>query len=187
MLVERAVAGDQQAFRQLVEHYQRRVFAVALGVLRDEDKAYDAAQDAFVRVYKHLDKFKGDSSFYTWLYRIVVNLCIDQKRRQKRQREVDYDDTMAHSESFSSGPTLASVNIDNPLQAMRRKELVEHMDEALQSLTEDHRTILILREMDGLSYEEIAEVLELPRGTVMSRLYHARKSFQAVMVNYLKR
>lgn len=185
-LVERAVQGDQKAFRQLVERYQRKVYTIAFGVVRNPDTALDITQDAFVRVHKNLATFKGDSSFYTWIYRIVLNLCIDRKRRQARQAEVDYDDGISHGEGFTDGPTLASTGIDNPAQAAHRKELVEHMDRALATLSEEHKAILLMREVDGLSYEELAESLDIPKGTVMSRLFHARKNFQKSLTRYLK-
>ncbi len=110
-LVERSVKGDQKAFRQLVERYQRKVYAIAYGVVRNPDAALDVTQDTFVKVYRNLATFKGDSSFYTWIYRIVLNLCIDRKRRQARQAEVDYDDGISHGEGFTDGPTLASTGI----------------------------------------------------------------------------
>lgn len=186
-LVDRAVTGDQKAFRKLVERYQRKVYSIAFGVVRNHETALDITQDTFVKVHRNLPNFKGESSFYTWIYRIVVNLCIDKKRRQARQAEVDYDDTLAHGEGFSSGPTLASTQIDNPAQAASRKELVEHMDQALATLTEEHKAILIMREVEGLSYEELAENLGLPKGTVMSRLFHARKNFQKALLRYLQK
>ncbi len=185
-LVERAVQGDKKAFRQLVERYQRKVYTIAFGVVRNPDTALDVTQDAFVKIHRNLANFKGDSSFYTWVHRIVLNLCIDRKRREARQAEVDYDDAISHGEGFTDGPTLASTGIDNPAQAAHRKELVEHMDRALATLSEEHKTILLLREVDGLSYEELAETLDVPKGTVMSRLFHARKNFQKSLTRYLK-
>ena len=186
-LVERAVQGDQKAFRQLVERYQRKVYTIAFGIVRNPDAAMDVVQDAFVKVHRHLPNFKGDSSFYTWLYRIVVNLCIDRKRRSARAAEVDYDDALAHEDGFTNGPTLASTGIENPLKAAQRKELVEHMDKALETLSDDHREILLLREVDGLSYDELADTLDIAKGTVMSRLFHARKNFQKSLSRYLKK
>lgn len=185
-LVERAVKGEAKAFRELVERYQRKVYSIAYGIVRNPDTAMDVTQDAFVKIHRNLATFKGDSSFYTWIYRIVLNLCIDRKRREARQREVDYDDSIGHSEGFTNGPTLASTGFDNPATAAHRKELVEHMDRALQTLSDEHRSILLLREVDGLSYEELAETLDIPKGTVMSRLFHARKNFQKSLSRYLK-
>lgn len=184
-LVRRAQAGDQKAFREIVVRYQRRVYTIAYGIVRNPDIAMDVVQDAFVKVYRHLGSFQGNSSFYTWLYRIVVNLCIDKKRRSARAAEVDYNDALSHEGTFTSGPTLASTGIDNPFKAAQRKELVEHMDQALETLSDDHREILLLREVDGLSYEELAETLGIAKGTVMSRLFHARKNFQKSLMRYL--
>jgi RNA polymerase sigma-70 factor (ECF subfamily) len=186
LLVSRSLAGDERAFRQLVENYQRKVYTIAYGVLRNQDAAMDVAQDAFVKVHRYLPKFEGKSSFYTWLYRIVINLCIDRKRRAARAAEVDYDDGIGHKESVaSSGPTLASISMEGPGKALARKELREKMQVALDKLSEDHRQILVLREVEGLSYEEIAEILEVARGTVMSRLFHARKNFKTMLNRYL--
>ncbi|MGM0577838.1 MAG: RNA polymerase sigma factor [Myxococcota bacterium] len=186
-IVEKVVAGDHRAFRILVERYERKVYTIAYGVLRNEDAAMDATQDAFVKVYKNLPRFKGDSSFYTWLYRIVVNLCIDKKRKQKRAAEVEYEDTRSHGlgEAPTDGPTLASIHIDNPAKAYARQELREHMEQALDALSDAHREILLLREVEGLAYEDIADTLDIPKGTVMSRLYHARKNFQKALRRYL--
>lgn len=186
-LVRLAVEGDHKAFRKLVEKYQRKVYSIAFGIVRNPDTAMDVTQDAFVKVHRYLPNFKGDSSFYTWLYRIVVNLCIDKKRRASRAAEVDYDDTLAHSNGFTNGPTLASTTIENPLKAAQRKELVEHMDEALDTLSDDHREILMLREVEGLSYDELSDVLGVAKGTVMSRLFHARKNFQRALSRYLQK
>lgn len=186
-LVDRAVAGDERAFRALVERYQRRAYAVAFGILRDHDDALDVVQDAFVKVFKHLAGFKGDSAFYTWLYRIVYNLCIDRKRRSARAPQVDYDDTRAHTGDEVSGrTTLATLHIDGPGKAFARRELREQMSRALGKLSDPHREILLLREVEGLSYEELADTLDVPKGTVMSRLFHARKNFQAALSRYLE-
>ncbi len=188
-LVERCKAGDHKAFRELVEKYQKKVYSIAFGIVRNPDTAMDITQDAFVKVHKHLPNFQGNSSFYTWLYRIVVNLCIDKKRRSARAAEVDYDDTLSHGgeERFTNGPTLASTNIDSPAKALQRKELLEHMDKALNTLSTEHRAILMMREVEGLSYDELSDELGIAKGTVMSRLFHARKNFQKALVRYLKK
>ena len=185
-LVDRCKAGDQRAFQTLVERYQRKVYTIAFGVVRNHDDAMDVTQDAFVKVHRYLGNFKGDSSFYTWLYRIVVNLCIDRKRKAARAAEVDYDDGLQHNSEITNGPTLASTHIESPQKALARKELREQMAAALDKLSESHRQILVLREVEGLSYEEIAESLDLAKGTVMSRLFHARKNFQKALSRYLR-
>jgi len=186
ILVERCLSGDERAFRALVEQYQRRVFSIAFGIVRNQDDAMDVTQDAFVKVHKHLPNFKGTSSFYTWLYRIVVNLCIDRKRRAKRAINVDYNDAIGHAERpHQSGPTLASVSIAGPAKELARKELREKMQRALDRLSDDHRQVLLLREVEGLAYEEIADALDIAKGTVMSRLFHARTNFKNAISRYL--
>ena len=185
-LVERCLEGDERAYRTLVEKYQRRIYAVAFGILRNQEDAMDVTQDAFVKVHRNLPKFEGTSSFYTWLYRIVVNLCIDRKRRAKKAINVDYDDAISHEEQpHQDGPTLASVSIAGPARELARKELREKMQRALDKLSPDHREILVLREFEGLAYEEISDILGVAKGTVMSRLFHARTNFKQAISRYL--
>ena len=186
LLIERAAQGDHTAFRRLVEKHQRRTYSIAFGIMRNHEQAMDVAQDAFIKVYGRLSGFEGKARFTTWLYRIVTNLCIDRKRSQKRKAEVDYDDTRAHDpDAAVRGPTLATVYLDDPARAYDRRELREHMGRALDTLSEDHREILLMREVEGLSYEEIAQTLDIAKGTVMSRLFHARKKFQTAILPYL--
>ena len=185
-LVERAAADDHRAFQVLVQRYQSKAYTVAFGILRNEDEAMDVTQDAFVKVYKALPRFKGQAAFYTWLYRITVNLCIDKKRKSARRAEVAYEDTYTQGDGGGvAGPVLASTGIESPSAAYARRELREQMREAMDSLGERHREILVLREVEGLSYEELSDILEVPKGTIMSRLFHARKNFQQALSRYL--
>ena len=181
-LVSLAVDGDQRAFRELVERHQARAFRTALSILKHEEQARDVAQDAFVKIYTKLPEFRGQAAFTTWLHRIVSNLSIDRLRKTKRHGEVEYDDARTHGVSDSaSGPTLASVYLDGPGRALERSELRTQMGRALQTLSDSHREVLLMREIDGLSYEELAEALEVAKGTVMSRLYYARKKLQSAL------
>ncbi len=185
-LVERAQDGDRQAFQQLVETYQRKVYGICIGMLKDPDDSKDVSQEVFIKVYRYLDKFNFESSFYTWLYRITVNKCIDFIRKQKRKSEVDYDDGILREGDVAGDDELLPSRLGiNPDRVYGRKELRKKMLEALETLTEKHRTILILREVEGLSYEEMAEVLGVSKGTVMSRLYHARRYFQDAVKDYV--
>lgn len=186
-LVERAQAGDRDAFRELVEKYQRRVYSICYGMLKNPDDSLDVSQEVFVKVFRYLEKFNGESTFYTWLYRIAVNMCIDFIRKNSRMRVVDYDDGIARIESMDDGGDniLPSTLGLNPDKVYGRKELRQKMLEALETLSENHRTILIMREVDGLSYDELAEVLNISKGTVMSRLYHARRYYQDALREYL--
>lgn len=186
-LVKRVRSGDQRAFRTLVERYQRKVYSVALGMLKDKEEAMDVSQEAFVKVYKYLDHFKGDSSFYTWLYRITVNICIDviRKRGSGRGEDVEFDESLAHDTAEAQIGALGSRLGTNPQKSALRRELADKIQEALEQVPEKHRAILLLREIEGLSYEELSKILDIPKGTVMSRLFHARAKVQKILSEYL--
>jgi RNA polymerase sigma-70 factor (ECF subfamily) len=175
-LVDKARAGDHQAFRVLVERYQGRVYGMALRVLRNEDAARDAVQDGFLKAYGALDRFEGRSSFYTWLYRIVMNQCLDRKRRDRSDREVEWNDEVATG--LEEGGAMAATAPD---VAAERGELREVLGRAIADLPEDARRTIQLREIDGLSYKEIAAALGVPKGTVMSRLHYARRRLQEAL------
>jgi RNA polymerase sigma-70 factor (ECF subfamily) len=183
-LVSKAQAGDPAAFRALVVRYQRKVYAVALGIVRDPDLAWDVAQDAFVRVHSHLGEFEGKSAFSTWLFRIATHLAIDSVRRERRSRKDELDDVSEESLAEGGEGILATALGNDPRQSLLRRELAGKIQDALEALPEKHRTILVLREVEGLSYEELAERLGLHKGTVMSRLFHARKKMQALLARY---
>ena len=169
-LVKRVRSGDQRAFKLLVERYQRKVYSVALGMVRDREEALDVSQEAFVKVYKYLDHFKGDASFYTWLYRITVNVCIDviRKRGGGRGEMVEFDENIQVETSEANLGALGSRLGTNPQKSALRKELAEKIQEALAQVPEKHRAILLLREIEGMSYEDLARTLEIPKGTAKS-------------------
>jgi RNA polymerase sigma-70 factor, ECF subfamily len=183
-LVTRARAGEQDAFRALVVRHQRKVYAVALGIVKDPDLAWDVAQEAFVRVHQHLAEFKGDSAFTTWLHRIATHLAIDTVRRERTNQKDDVDDVDEAALVDGGEGILATALGNDPRQNLLRRELAQHLDAALATLPEKHRTIIVLREVEGLSYEELAERLDIHKGTVMSRLFHARKKMQAALREY---
>ena len=187
-IVRRAQAGDREAFRQLVERYQRRVYSVCYGMLKNNDDCLDVSQEVFVKVFKYIANFNHQSSFYTWLYRITVNMCIDHIRKNSKVRKVEYDDRISHDGADVEGEEhiLPSTLGLSPDKVYGRKELREKMLEALDTLSDKHRTILIMREVDGMSYEEMAEALNISKGTVMSRLFHARRYFQDAIAEYLQ-
>jgi RNA polymerase sigma-70 factor (ECF subfamily) len=176
-LVERARQGDREAFRVLVERYQRKVAALALGMLRNREDALDIVQDTFTKAYQSLDKFKGDSSFYTWIYRIGVNLCIDHQRREARYVQLGNDTDDGADDPVP--PSAEDLERDQPFEDARSTELGASLAEAIKELTPEHRAVILLREVDGLSYEEISQALDCPKGTVMSRLHYARRQLQA--------
>ena len=185
-LVKLARNGDRMAFQKLVERYQRKIFGLCYGMVRNPDDAMDLVQETFVKVFKNLERFEGQSSFYTWTYRIATNVCIDYLRKQKRQRTVDYDDGILRDEDIEDGADLLPSRLGlNPAKVYGRRELMEKIEEALGALSDNHRQAILLREVEGLSYQEIADVMEVSIGTVMSRLHHARKNMQKHLADYV--
>jgi len=186
-LVARARQGDRDAYRVLVERYQRRVFHLAYSLVRNPDDAADVSQEVFVKVYLRLDTFKGESNFATWLFRITSNLASDLIRRRGTSAPVAFEEDAAETVEGSElhGSGIAAQLEASPQRHTLRRELGEKLEEALAKLPEKHRAILLLREVEGLSYEEIAEALQVPPGTVMSRLFHARAKMQKLLSDYV--
>jgi len=158
-----------------------------MGVVKNQDDALDAVQEAFVKVHKNIDRFQGTSSFYTWLYRIVMNVSIDHVRKKSRRKSLDFDERALHEESevAGDGAMVPRVTDANPGKAALRRELGSAIQVALDGLPEHHRAVIVLREIEGMSYEQMAESLDVPKGTVMSRLFHARKKMQEALAPYL--
>ncbi|MFC1642389.1 sigma-70 family RNA polymerase sigma factor [Myxococcota bacterium] len=178
-LVAQAQQGDSAAFRRLVERHQRRAFVIAVGLVRDENDALEITQEAFLRVHRKLASFHGGSSFFTWLYRIVTNLAIDFMRRPvRRQSELDESQRI---DDESQVPLLARIEDADPLAAMERAQLARRIQAALDALPAYHRGAILMREVEGMSYEEIAQAMGVSKGTVMSRLFHARQKLQRAL------
>ena len=182
-IIARAKAGDHEAFRVLVERYQGRAYRLALRIMGDEELAQDVVQEAFLKAYGSLGRFEGRSKFYTWLYRLVFNLCIDTKRRDHSLGQVEWSEEQA----LDVAPEAAAAGIGDsdgatPSRELERKVLRDLMTRAIEALPEDARRTLVLREVDGLSYAEIARSLGVPKGTVMSRLHYARRRVRAALV-----
>jgi RNA polymerase sigma-70 factor (ECF subfamily) len=178
-LVRRCKEGDRQAFRELVERYQRKTVAIALGMLHDREDALEVSQEAFAKVFTNIQQFMEEASFYTWLYRIVVNLAIDRQRQRSRQPLLEDDQGDGESGGGISA-TLAATHAD-PYEQVKDKELGDRIRAAIAELTPAHKAVILLREVEGLSYEEISEILQCSRGTVMSRLHYARKRLQSLL------
>jgi RNA polymerase sigma-70 factor, ECF subfamily len=187
-LVSAAQRGDREAFRQLFERYQRRAYGLAYGVLRNPDDAMDVVQDAFIKAHRYLDKFEGTSSFFTWLYRIVMNLAIDHIRKHRRQQPVDFTDQSVSEQAgqVAEESLLPKILGGNPGRALQDKEIRGRIEQALGELSENHRAVLVMREVEGLSYEEMAEVMACSKGTIMSRLFHARRNMQRRLLDLIE-
>jgi len=183
-IVERARAGDRAAFQTLFERYHRRAFAIAIGVVKRPEDALDVVQDAFIKVHKHIGNFQGTSSFYTWLYRIVMNLAIDHIRKARKVTE--WGDDVQRDDDAGDGTLVPHMPDENPSKAVVRRELSAKINAALATLPEYHRAVILLREVEGMSYEEMAQVLDVPKGTIMSRLFHARRKLQEQLQPYLE-
>jgi RNA polymerase sigma-70 factor (ECF subfamily) len=173
-LIQRARRGDKAAFGVLVERYQHRVARVAMAVVHNQDDALELAQETFVRAYENLAKFESRSSLSTWLYRIAANLAIDFRRREGRHPMLRGEEGEVELNRIPSERGDSFVDTT-------RKELNNRLNEALKELTPEHRAVILLREVEGLSYDEIGDVLQCPRGTVMSRLHYARNRLRAIL------
>ncbi len=176
-LIGRAGRGDLAAFRTLVDLHQRRIYAVALGMVHDADDAEDVVQETFVKAFHGLRSFDGKSLFSTWTHRIAMNAAIDLLRKRRKER-VDFDDTIeARAVDDDSGISPARGGAD-PARALADKQTRGAIRGALAKLSPAHRAVLMMREVEGLSYQEMAERIDCSIGTIMSRLFHARKKMQ---------
>jgi RNA polymerase sigma-70 factor (ECF subfamily) len=186
-LVERARVGDEDAFRSLFERYYRRAYSLACGVVRNPDDALDVVQEAFIKAHRHIGKFEGTSSFYTWLYRIVANLCIDHLRRAGRKKDVEFDDRLRHDgEQDAGGDHLPISSLGDPSEAVKNKEILAAVEESLGHLSDKHRAVIVMRELQGLSYADMAKAMNCSKGTIMSRLFHARRNMQKLLKERLE-
>jgi RNA polymerase sigma-70 factor, ECF subfamily len=180
-LINLAQQGDPAAFRRLVERHQRRAFSIAMGLVRDENDARELVQEAFLRVYRGLNSFQGGSSFFTWLYRIVTNLAIDLMRKPGR-REAELQDNQSVDED-TEFPLVSRIDGADPIDVMRRREIALRIQTALDALPPYHRGVILMREVEGMSYEEMAQTMGVSKGTIMSRLFHARQKLQRALAD----
>ena len=182
ILVAKCQKGDKQAFELLIKKYQRRIFHLIYRITQDPAVVESLAQDVFLKAYRSISSFRGTSSFYTWLYRIAVNTSLSYIKKESvgenREKRVDVDlDT--------SNLTVDSMKIEDPEELLMRKEFFRHLVGSLRRLPEELRTAVILREFTGLNYEEIAEVMEIPLGTVRSRIFRARSRLREMLEPYV--
>jgi RNA polymerase sigma-70 factor, ECF subfamily len=180
-LVRRSQRGDMVAFEELVARHRDKIYARAFSMMRNEEEAVDLSQEAWVKGWQRLKQFQGDSSFVTWMTRIVINLCLDQLRKHKRQRAESIE--LMDEESGGVERQMPAVTV-NPTEGLERKELRARIDKALNLLSYEHRTVLILHEFEDLEYKEIAKRMACSIGTVMSRLFYARRKMANLMAAY---
>jgi RNA polymerase sigma-70 factor (ECF subfamily) len=181
-LIVLAQKGDKAAFRSLVERHQRRAFAIAMGLVRDENDARELVQEAFLRVYRGLNAFQGSSSFFTWLYRIVTNLAIDLMRKPGR-KDAELQESQSGTDEETEFPLVSRIDGSDPLDVMRRQEIAGRIQAALDALPPYHRGVILMREVEGMSYEEMAQTMGVSKGTIMSRLFHARQKLQRALAD----
>ncbi len=182
-LVRAAQKGDLEAFEELVARHRDKIYARAYSMMKNEEEAIDLSQEAWVKGWQRLAQFQGESSFATWMTRIVINLCLDQLRKHKRQQ------TQSIEEIEETGGVERQMPIltPDPLEGLERAELRTRIDHALGQLSNEHRTVLVLHEFQEMEYKEIARAMECSIGTVMSRLFYARRKMAALLSNLKNR
>lgn len=178
-LLKRSKDGDIQAFEQLIENYQTKVFNIALRIIGNYDDANDLAQEVFLRVYKSIKSFKGESSFSTWIYKITKNVCLDEIRKRRNKNVISLDEEI----KLNSGEVTRQVESsdDTPDVALEKSEMKDLINKAISELSDEHRVVIVLRDIQGFSYEEIAKIIDCPEGTVKSRINRARKALKKIL------
>src|SRR5207248_1430838 len=183
-LVRQCQAGDTEAFDQLVTRYRTRIFAMIYNMVHNEQDAWDLAQESFVKAWKSIGRFRGKSSFYTWIYRIVMNVTIDWlRKRQVKAGGAEFDDSIQLKEVDPASKTMPKADAI-PSQQIEQREIRAEIDKAIAQLSPEHRAVILMKEIDGMQYHEIAETLGCSIGTVMSRLFYARKKLQNLLRDY---
>ena len=180
-LVKRSQRGDTEAYEELVARHRDKVYARAFSMMRNEDDAFDLSQEAWIKGWQRLKQFQGDSSFATWMTRITINLCLDLMRKQKRQRAESIEQM---SEETGGVERQMPVITTNPTEGLERSELRKRINQAMTQLSEAHRTVLILHEFEELEYKTVAKVMKCSLGTVMSRLFYARRRMASLLAGW---
>jgi RNA polymerase sigma-70 factor (ECF subfamily) len=180
-LVKRCQAGQADAFDELVVRYRARIFGMIYSMVHSEQDAWDLAQDSFVKAWKSIKRFRGQSSFYTWIYRIVMNVTIDWlRKKQVKGAGAEFDDSIQLKEIDPASKTVPKPDA-LPYENVQRSEIRTQIDQAISQLTPEHRAVILMKEIEDMQYHEIAEALGCSIGTVMSRLFYARKKLQSLL------
>ncbi len=183
-LVLKSQQGDMHAFDELVERYHGKIYGLTYNMTSNREDAEDLTQEVFVKAFEALPRFRGKSSFYTWLYRIAVNKTINYRKKRNRKRALSldqFDQEIKTDETYHDLTTKGS-----PLRNISLSELQEKLNEALQHLSEKHRTVVVMHDMQGIPHDEIAKVVKASVGTVRSRLFYARRQMQAELTEFVK-
>ena len=181
-LVRQAQAGDTEAFDRLVSRSRTRVFGMIYNMVHNEQDAWDLAQDSFLKAWKSIGRFRGQSSFYTWMYRIVMNVTIDWlRKKQVKGAGAEFDDAIQLKEIDPASRTSAAGRSRCRTRGMQRREIRGRIDAAIAQLSPEHRAVILMKEIEDMQYREIAESLGCSIGTVMSRLFYARKKLQNLL------
>lgn len=183
-LVARAKEGDMTAYDELIRRYQERIYATVYNMTSNHEDANDLAQESFIKAYSALKSFKGDSSFFTWIYRIAVNKTINFLKQRKNRMHMSLNDLDFNAEHDPD--LVALVSDKTPRRDANLAELQEKLNAAMQKLSEDHRMVVTLHDIQGMSHEEIGKIMECNTGTVRSRLFYARQQLQGYLADYLK-
>jgi len=179
-LVARCQSGDTAAFNDLITKYRSKVYAMIFNMVRNEQDAWDLSQETFLKAWRNLDRFRGQSAFYTWIYRIATNVTIDWVRRKQIQSGVEFDDAIGMAD-IEPGSATTPQSEPLPHEHLEQGEIQTRIQEAIDKLSPEHRMAIVLREVEGLQYEEIAEAMGCSVGTVMSRIFYARKKLQTLL------
>ena len=182
-LVGLAQKGNMEAFEELVNRHRDKIYARAFSMMRNEDEAVDLSQEAWVKGWQRLEQFQGEASFVTWMTRIVINLCLDQLRKRKRQRTESIEQMDSDSGGVERQMPVVTVN---PTEGLEREELRKRIDRALAQLSAEHRTVIVLHEFEELEYKEIAKRMGCSIGTIMSRLFYARRKMAVLLAGLRK-
>ncbi len=183
-LVERVRAGDMAAFDELTRKYRQRLYSVVYNMLSNREDALDIVQESFIKAFVNLSSFKGESAFYTWIYRIAVNLSVTFLKRSRMRRFFSFDNA---DEKFAPADVMEKLSVENGgNRSAMLGELKEKLNEALQTLSIKHRTVVVLYEIEGLSHDEIAEITGASPATVRTRLHYAKQSLRAILKDYIK-
>lgn len=179
-LLTKAKNNDIDAFEKLIEIYQKKVFNIAFRMMGNYEDANDAAQEVFIRVFRSLESFKEQSAFSTWIYRITTNVCLDELRKKKNKKLIYIDEEIKNED----GEVKRQIESDEPTPEIlaEKNEIKKFINEAINSLSEEHKLVIVLRDIQGFSYNEIASITKTPEGTVKSRINRARQALKEILV-----